>query len=280
VNAPDEKAQAALIDRAFGPPKLEVYSTAEKKTITFGEFTDRLLDASVICVGENHDDELHHLVQLMVIKALYARDERMGVGMEMFQRMHQKSLDRYVAGATDEKTMLEDSDYKKRWGYDWSLYKPIVDFCKRNQIPLAALNVSNELRERIRKVGVDKLTAEEKKELGTVDFTVKKHRDHWFDKLGNMHGHGEPSKEDKERFYRMMTVWDEFMADSAVKFLKDRKLRRIVVLAGAGHVDRDFGIPDRAAKRGGKAVSVHVQVGGDLDRVRKDTPADFVLIVR
>jgi len=204
----------------------------------------------------------------------------MAVGMEMFQRMHQKNLDRYVAGATDEATMLEDTDYKKRWGWDWNLYKSIVDFCKRNQIPVAALNVSNEMRDRIRKVGVDKLTADEKKELGEIDFDVKAHRTHWYDKLGNMHGHGEPSKEDKERFYRMMTIWDEFMADSAVKFLKERKLRRVVVLAGSGHIERNFGIPDRATKRGGKAVSVRIQVGGELEKVRKEPLADFVLIVR
>ena len=280
VEAPDEKAQHALVDRAFGPPKLEAYCAAEKKMLTFGEFTDRLLDARVVCVGEEHNNELHHQVQLMVIKSLYARDERLGVGMEMFQRPHQKSLDRYVSGAIDEATMLEDSDYKARWGWDWALYKPIADFCKRNGVPIAALNVSNELRDRISKVGMDKLSDVEKKELGEIDFHVKKHRDYWFDKFGGMHGHGELSKEEKERYYRAMTIWDEFMATSAVKFLDERKLRRLVVLAGHGHIDYNFGIPDRATKRGGKAVSVHVHAGGDLEKFEKDPPADFVLIVR
>jgi uncharacterized iron-regulated protein len=70
------------------------------------------------------------------------------------------------------------------------------------------------------------------------------------------------------------------MARSAVEFLEARKLRRMVVLAGSGHIDRNFGIPDRAGKRGPKTVSVHVQVGGDLEKVKKDPPADFVLIVR
>src|SRR5262249_46527310 len=226
VNAPDEKAQHALVDRAFGPPKLEAYSAKDKKMLTFGQLTDRLLDARIVCVGEEHSNELHHLVQLMIIKSLYARDERLGVGMEMFQRIHQKSLDRYVSGAVDEATMLEDSDYKARWGWDWALYKPIVDFCKRNHVPVAALNVSKELRERIRKAVIDKLSDEEKKEVGEIDFGVKKHRAFWFDKFGSMHGHGELSKEEKERYYRAMTLWDGFMANSAVRFLKERKLRR------------------------------------------------------
>jgi uncharacterized iron-regulated protein len=217
----------------------------------------------------------------MIIKALFARDERLGVGMEMFQRPYQKALDRYVAGAIDEATMLEDTDYRKRWGFEWGLYRPIVDFCRRNKVALAALNLSDELRGRARKMGYDRLTAQEKKLLGPVDFNVKAHRAHWFEQLGKMHGHGEPTKEQKERFYQIMTLWDEYMADSAARFQKERKLRRLVVLAGSGHIDRGFGIPDRAARRtGGKAVTVHLAQGGKLDKLKSSPPADFILILR
>lgn len=280
VTAPDDKARAVLLDRAFGPPKVEVYSAAEKKVLTFGELTDRLMHANFVCIGESHDNEIHHAVQLMVVKALYARDESLGVGMEMFQRPYQKALDRYVAGATDEATMLEDTEYRKRWGYDWNLYRPIVDFCRRNRVPVGGLNVSDELRSRVRQFGIDELKESERKELGTIDFHVKKHRDHWTAEFAKMKGHGEMSKESVERFYKMMTIWDEYMADSAAKLLKERKLRRVVVLAGSGHIDRNFGIPDRAAKRGGKSVSLHVTLNGDLEKLKADPPADFVLIVR
>jgi uncharacterized iron-regulated protein len=281
LTAPDEKAYRALLDRIDGPPRFDVWSAKDKKTLTFGELIDRLLEGDLICIGEEHDSVVHHQVQEMLIKAIWARDGRLGVGMEMFQRPYQKALDRYVAGTIDETVLLEDTEYRKRWGYDWGLYRPIADFCRRNRVPLAALNVSDELRGRVRKMGYDKLTDEEKKLLGPVDFNVKAHREHWFDQLGKMHGHGELSKEDKERFYRIMTLWDEYMADSAALFQKERKLRRLVVLAGSGHIDRGFGIPDRAAKRsGGKAVTVHVRLGGQLDRIKAHPPADFVLIVR
>ncbi len=281
LTAPDEKGYRALLDRIDGPPRLEVYSAREKKTITFGELTDRLLEADLVCVGESHDSVVHHRIQLMIIKALFARDERLGVGMEMFQRPYQKALDRYVAGAIDEATMLEDTDYRKRWGYEWGLYRPIVDFCRRNQVPLAALNLSDELRARVRKMGYDRLTPQEKELLGPVDFNVKEHRAHWFEQLGKMHGHGELPKEEKERFYQIMTLWDEYMADSAARFQKERKLRRLVVLAGSGHIDRGFGIPHRAARRtGGKAATVHLAPASATDKVKAAPPADFVLIVR
>jgi uncharacterized iron-regulated protein len=280
LTAQDEAGFCALQDRVFGPPKMTVWSAIEKKNLSFGEFVDRLLQGDIICVGESHDSEIHHLVQLQIIKALFARDERLGVGMEMFQRPFQKSLDRYIAGAIDEPTFLEDSEYRTRWGYDWELYRPIVEFCRRNRTPLAALNLADEVRRRLSAVGFEKLTAEEKKQLGEVDFQVKEHRAYWFDKLGEMHGQSKMTPEGKEKFYQVMTAWDEYMADSAARFQKERKIRRMVILAGSGHIERGFGIPQRAAKRtGGKVLTVGVDLGGDVRKVVKDVVTDFVVIV-
>ncbi len=201
--------------------------------------------------------------------------------MEMFQRPYQKVLDRFVAGAINEEAFLEDCDYHKRWGFDWGLYRPIVEFCRRNKIPLAALNVADELRKQVRRGGYDKLNADVKQQLGSIDFQVKEHRAYWFDKLGKMHGHGEMSKESKESFYQIMTIWDEYMADSAAKFQRSPKLRRMVVLAGSGHIDRRFGIPDRAVKRTkGKALTVRILLDGDIAKIAADPAADFVIIAR
>jgi uncharacterized iron-regulated protein len=281
LEAPDAAAYKALADRAEGPLTLEVYSARDKRVVTFGELTDRLLAFDLICVGETHDSELNHRVQLEIIKALYARDERLGVGMEMFQRPFQKYLDRYSRGETSEAECLEATEYADRWGYDWSLYRPLVEFCRRNGVPLAALNAPRELTRRISQVGYDKLTDDEKKQLGPIDFHVKEHRDYWYERLAQMHGRADVPKEQKERSYQVMTVWDEYMADSAARFQKERGLRRLVVLAGSGHVERGFGIPARAAKRtGGKAATVRVLIGGDLDKVKADPAADFVVIVR
>ncbi|MFO0930332.1 MAG: ChaN family lipoprotein [Gemmataceae bacterium] len=281
IEAPDARAHKAMLDRLEGPPKLSIFQAADKRQLSFGEFTDRLLEADLLCVGETHDSEVDHAVQLMIVKALFARDERLGVGMEMFQRPYQKAVDRYLSGATDEATFLEDTEYRTRWGYEWGLYRPIVSFCKHNRIPLAALNVADELRKRISRVGYEKLNADEKKQLGEVDFQVKEHRKHWFDQLGEMHGHGEMTAEGKEKFYQVMTVWDEYMADSAARFQKERQLRRLVVLAGSGHIERGFGIPQRAAKRsGGKVLTVRIVHGGDVAKVSADPAADFVVFVQ
>jgi aminopeptidase N len=264
-----------------GPPAVQIYATKNKRKISFGALTDRLLDADLICIGETHDSDLCHRVQLEIIKGLYARDERLGVGMEMFQRPFQKDLDQYLRGETNEEAFLKASDYRQRWGFDWSLYRPIVEFCRRNSVPLAALNAPRELTRKISKSGYAALTDDERKQLGEVDFQVKAHRDYWYDLLPKMHGQTDATPEQKEHSYQVMTVWDDYMAASAAQFQKDRNVRRMVVLAGSGHIERGFGIPARAAQRtGGKAATITIVAGGDLEKLAKEPTTDYVVVVK
>lgn len=281
LDAPDEATYQSLLEHFEGPLPLVIYSTQEKRTITFGQLTDRLLAADLICVGESHDNDLHHRVQLEVIKALSARDDRLGVGMEMFQRPFQKDIDRYFRGELDEAAFLTASEYRKRWGFDWSLYRPIVEFCRKNSLPVAALNAPRELTRRITEVGFEGLKEEEKKELGAIDLHLKEHREYWLERLGKLHGKAKVSDEQKERSYQVMATWDDYMAASAALFQKERGLRRLVVLAGSGHIDRGFGIPLRAAKRtGGKAVTVHIDTRRPGDLPVPEPVADFMIIVK
>lgn len=269
-----------LTTKSAAPLSLKVTATKTKSTLTFGELVDRLLEADVVCVGEQHDSELHHRVQLQIIKALYAQDESLAVGMEMFQKPFQQSLDRFLAGRIGEKRFLKQSEYTKRWGFDWKLYKPIVDFCKRNQIPVAALNASAELTKQISKVGFAGLTGDEKKELGPIDFNVKAHRDYWYEALSQMHGQHKATPEQKERSYQVMTVWDDYMAQTAASFKKSSQVRRLVVLAGDGHIEHGFGIPNRTAGyAGAKVVTVGVVIQQPDEEI--DTPDfDYVIYVQ
>jgi uncharacterized iron-regulated protein len=278
--APTTQALAELREHTEGPLELMVLAR-DRKALTFGEFTDRLLDADLICVGETHDSDLHHRMQLQIIKSLAARDDRLGVGLEMFQRPFQSSLDDYLAGKLPEADFLKATEYQTRWGYEWQMYRPIVEFCRVNHLPVAALNARKELTTRIRTVGVASLSADEKKELGDIDFQVKAHREAWFEQLGKMHGRNDLTAEQKERSYQVMTTWDGYMGASAADFLRGRNLRRLVVLAGSGHVERGYGIPDRAAQRAGaKAITIKIEAGGEVEKWMREPTTDYLIVIR
>ena len=44
-----------------------------------------------------------------------------------------------------EAQFLAATEYHKRWGFDWSLYRPLVEFCRKNGMPVAALNALAEM---------------------------------------------------------------------------------------------------------------------------------------
>jgi uncharacterized iron-regulated protein len=163
---PPTNAPPAISANVSTASRLSPSTQPPTKEIPFGTLIDRLVTADVVCVGETHDSVMDHHIQLMIIKGLYAQDENLGVGMEMFQRPFQKTLDRYISGAVTEDTFLEDSDYQKRWGYDWSLYRPIVDFCRRDRVALAGLICPTSCVRVSRKKATRTLTADEKKLVG------------------------------------------------------------------------------------------------------------------
>lgn len=258
----------------------KVVAKSTNKTLTYGELIDELSKVDLVFVGEQHDSVLHHQMQLQIIKSLYATDENLGVGMEMFQRPFQSVIDRYFAGQISEAEFLKETEYATRWGYDWQLYRAIVEYARRNEIPLAALNARAELTKRVKEVGYDNLTDAERKELGPVDFNVKAHRDFWLELLSVMHGTHQATPEQKERSYQVMAIWDDYMAQSAANFKADRKIKRMVILAGGGHVEGGFGIPDRAAKYANASkATVRIVIGSEADDNPDALATDYVIYI-
>ncbi len=203
----------------------------------------------IVYVGEYHDQYAHHEVELEVIKGLYQKDSKIAIGMEMFQKPFQKVIDDYIAGAIDEREFLKKTEYFKRWGYDYTLYKPILDFARDEKIPVVALNIRREIVDKVSKSGLDSLTEEEKKEVPQgMDLSDNKYRDRLKKAFNRHKGSGEKNF---DFFYQAQILWDESMALSVDEFLKKNPDYRMVVLAGSGHLSYGSGIPKRAFRRNG-----------------------------
>ena len=213
------------------------------------EIIRQVADKKIIYLGETHDRYSHHLVQLEIIRALQAKGKKLAIGMEMFQRPFQKTLDDYLNDRIDEKNFLKDSEYFKRWNFDYNLYRPILQFARAEKIPLVALNIQREITEKVAKTGLDSLSEEEKRQVPSrMDFSDPAYRKR-LEKIFREH----PSSEVKnfDFFLQAQILWDETMAESVDLFMKKNPGRQIVVLAGNGHLAHGSGIPNRAARRNG-----------------------------
>jgi uncharacterized iron-regulated protein len=239
------------------------------KNLSFKQIMDEVQNKRVIFVGEKHDQFAHHLNQLKVVKSMHQRGKKFAIGMEMFQRKFQNSINEYLQGKIDLKTFLKYSEYFKRWGFDYNLYKPIIDYAKQNKIPIIALNLERELTKKISKNGLFGLSHEEQAKLPqTIDFSNKEYKEELLKFFGtNMHMKKSKMK-NLDFIYQSQILWDQTMADSINNYLTVNKDKSMVVLVGSGHLKMRYGIPDRVPY----SQTVMLQ-----DEEARPKSADFIL---
>mgnify|MGYP002777001323 CR=1 FL=1 len=210
----------------------------------------QLKQSRVIYLGETHDSEADHRAQLEIIRSLYQQNPKLAIGMEMFQRPFQSSLDSYLAGTSTETKLRESTEFDKRWGYSWEFYYPMISFAKENQLPVIALNTPIEVTRKVARQGLESLTAEDKRyipPIGEIKLEPERYRDR-LQKIFAAHA-GKGSSRWFNSFFQAQVLWDETMADAIVQFLKKNPDRQVVVLAGQGHIIYGDGIPSRVDRR-------------------------------
>jgi uncharacterized iron-regulated protein len=214
---------------------------------TLSDVIESVSDKKIVYVGEVHDVFAHHAVQLDIISGMYRKNNKIAIGMEMFQKPFQKLLDRFIDGKMGEREFLRQSEYFKRWGFDYNLYKPILDFARAECINVIALNLQREIISSVSHNGIDSLSAEEKKEIPTdLDFSDIEYRKR-LENIFSMHKDSEERNFDY--FYQSQILWDETMSQSIDNFLSEYPDYQIVVVAGQGHLMYGSGIPKRTHRR-------------------------------
>src|SRR5574341_1335033 len=206
---------------------------------------DLLAGARVVYVGESHDNVRHHRIQLDILQGLVDRfPGHVAVGMEMFQRPAQPSLDRWSRGEMSDKDLV--ALWYENWTEDYEYYREIMEFIRDRRIPLVALNASQQTAHALSAGGSETLSPEQRAALPDIDTEDPYHREQMQAVFG-AHAQGAGF----EPFYRTMLLWDETMAQTVSEYVTSPQGRddRLVVFAGGGHVAYGFGIPRRAFRR-------------------------------
>jgi uncharacterized iron-regulated protein len=236
------------------------------REVSFDEMMDVIGDDRVVYVGEMHNNESDHQVQLKVLTALAARHPGgLMVGMEMFPRDVQKPLDDWLAGRMDQAAFLHL--WYANWSEYYGYYRDILAFCKASGIPIVALNAN---RDEVRATSRGEMHAPEDWDADGWDGHDPYHRA-YLDAVMGGHGHGAPAA-----FYAVQLLWDETMAQSAYEALTSPsgRGRRLVVFAGAGHVQYGFGIPRRLFTRMPVSYATVVPFVRELPENRADLRMD------
>jgi uncharacterized iron-regulated protein len=216
---------------------------------------DQVAGKKIVYIGESHTSFSDHVMELDLIKNLHGKGgKKVAIGMEMFQRPFQKAVDDYIEGRTDEREFLRATEYFKRWGYDYRLYRPILQFARQEGIPVVALNIRKEIVEKVFRSGLDSLSEEERRSLPSqMDFADQQYKKR-LEQIFKEHQGIQDSN--FGFFYQAQIVWDETMADSVARFLQSHPASTMIVLAGSGHLAFGDGIPKRVANRNGSEYAI------------------------
>lgn len=216
--------------------------------------------AQFVLLGEEHDNKAHHQRQADIIEALAATDRPVIVGFEMFTRPVQDELNPWTLGWWNEDEFITRSDWKKQWGFDYALYRPIFETVKKNKLPMVALNVPRDWVRTAGKTGYDSLSEDVRAQVvPSLDLGNENHKAVFNAMMGG-HPLGMGSN-----IYSGQVLWDTGMADTAIRYLGAHHTPPntvFVIVAGAGHVMYGQGINYRLGQRhAGKCLNV-VMVSG------------------
>lgn len=246
--SPVAAPKAAPSPRA-NPAAVVVVESPSGATIDWEKFAGGLMASRVIAVGEKHDEASHHMVQAKVLSAIAERDPSVVIGLEIVSQDQQSFLDDFSSGR------LSETDFsvwwKKTWGFDYFLYKPIFDAARARNLKIVGLNAPIGLVKIVAKQGLSGLTPQQRASLpmSIEESSDTRYRDFVKDSLS---GHGLP-QDAMLHMIQAQAVWNETMgaktAELAVK-------SRVVVIAGQGHMLWRAGIPESAARRGAGPAAV------------------------
>jgi uncharacterized iron-regulated protein len=253
--------------------KNTIISSESGQPVTFADLLEDLNRVRIIYVGEKHTNRAHHEIQLQIIQAVYENNPNLAVGMEMFDYTYQDVLDQWSAGNLEETEFLRKVHWYANWRYDYALYRDILNFIKENRIRLIGLNIPGYVTKKIRVGGVENLREAEKKHLPqNIDLSYAAHRE-YVQKVFEDHKHHFSGDVGFEDFYAAQAVWEDIMAETIAQNLDDGAM---VVLAGNGHIQYKYGIPDRAYRQTGVAFrTIYLEPAGG--KVERDI-ADYIWV--
>ena len=196
--------------------------------------------ARIIYIAEKHDEASHHQFQEKIIRSLHRRGKPVTVGMEMADVTQQAVLDDYLDKKIPWSEFAHRTAFDRGWGKTSPAYARILSWCRRNGVPVIALNAPQTVTRKLARS--EPLTAKEKQLVPNYPEPpggFKRFQ-------GAMAGHG--NVRSLRQYYEAQRAWDQTMAGRILAWLPDHS-GTLVVLLGRFHADPRTGVPWYVARK-------------------------------
>jgi uncharacterized iron-regulated protein len=228
------------------PDQVQIYKISNRENIPFEKLIGEISKMDVIFTGEIHNSEGHHRLQFETIKGLSEAGIPVAVGFEMFPKKSQATLDGWVAGTVPLDIFMRF--YQAHWSQPWPLFRDLFLYARDHRIQLLALNIPQEISQKVRESGFSSLTSEELKQLPPgLGCNVDEKYMQFIQRAFALH-----KNDDKAfvNFCESQLLWDKSMAWYLLDFQRTYPGRTIVVITGINHAWKR-GIPDQLLQYSG-----------------------------
>ena len=227
-----DPGREGLVDR--------VWRVSDGAFVEQDELLNEAMASSHVLLGEVHINPYHHDAQTEFLAALIARGARPAIVFEMFHRDQQGAIDGLRDGLRPDAGQIAAATDFERRGWDWSFYAGLVELALAEDLPILAGNAPAEDSRTVVMKSFSALPASARTYPGLdkplppaaqaelVDTMVASHCGHAMGDLAN-------------RLVDAQRLRDASMAAAMAGAGDGRPAS--VLITGAGHARRDYGVP-------------------------------------
>lgn len=212
--------------------------TSDFKPVTNEQLESSVLEANFVMLGEIHNNADHHLLQAQIIEVLTRAGRRPAVVFEMIPASLQAELDRYLQeGSKDVVRLGAFLGWSERGWPDWTIYQPIAEAALSANLPFLGGALDNDTTRAISKSDPSqaKLILDLK-----LDQPV---RPEIVAALGKEIDAGHCNLLPETAIKPMIMVQRAKDAQMAKIALAAARKEGAVLIAGSGHVRKDWAVP-------------------------------------
>ena len=198
----------------------------------------QVLGADFVLLGEVHDNPAHHARQREWLEWIAASGKRPLIALEQFDTERQRAIDAVWSNPTSSLDAVFEAAQFDTHGWDRSFYAPLLAIARSNGWPLAAANLSRARARTIASSGFAALDAGEAERLGLERLWDNDKEAALAREIEEAHCGALPDSM-VEGLARAQRARDAVMADTLAR----AGPAGAVLIAGDGHVRRDYGVP-------------------------------------
>lgn len=202
-----------------------------------------------LLLGEVHDNAEGHARRLRDLRDLVAQGWRPAIAMEQFDLDRAKELTQAQQACADADCVIRQAGGP---GWDWSLYRPVIELALEHRLPLVAANLSRTEAIRVVRGGLEvAFTPAVRQAFGLPQSVAASLRAAQEAEVERGHC-GLAPRHLLAGLASAQIARDIGMAQAML----EHRARGVVLLAGHGHVRLDIGVPYWLRQQGAEGVRV------------------------